>query len=115
FETVAPEVLDQLGFIYATGSFVDPIDPRTVSFIRKYRETYDTEADDFAFLGFDVTFFYVKALMTRGTNFASSFSQVDTHPISMDFDMRRAGPENGFRNEHAIMLQLKELQLVKAP
>lgn len=113
FETVSPAVLDQLDFTFAASTFIDLQDPKTQDFMVRYRELYDTDADEYALLGFDVTFYYLKALMMRGTNFSTSFSDVRTEPLHMDFDMSRAGPENGFRNQRAIMLQLRDLQLVR--
>ncbi len=115
FEAVAAVDLDQLGFTFAASTFVDMQDPRVKAFVEEFRDRYHTDADEYAFLGFDVTFYYLKALMTQGTNFYINFSQVRTEPLHMGFRMTSAGPENGFRNEHAIMLQQKDLQLVKAP
>jgi len=115
FETVAAEDLDLLGFLFAAGSFVDYEDPRTQAFVTAFRERYGSDADEYAFLGFDVTFYYLRALMTQGTGFAERFQLVRTEPLHLGFRMARAGPENGFRNEYAVMLRQQDLRLVKAP
>ena len=113
--SVPAPALDELNFMFASGSFIDRNDPATQAFISRFRELNSTEPDDYAFLGFDITFFFGKALLQRGTRFHEHFDAVQTRPLHMGFRFTRTGPENGYRNEYAIMLQQKELQLVKAP
>ncbi|MBL7950900.1 MAG: LysM peptidoglycan-binding domain-containing protein [Flavobacteriales bacterium] len=107
--------LDVLGFTFATASFSDPADPRLKRFTLAYRERFHADVDDYALLGFDVAFYYLKALFTEGILFPDHFAEVRTEPLHMGFRMTRTGPENGFRNEHAIMLQQKDLVLQKVP
>jgi LysM repeat protein len=114
-ETLAATDLDLLNFMFAAGSFTDPEDPRVKQFAQQFRDRFNTEPDEFAFLGFDISFFYLKALMLEGTNFWQRFNEVHTEPLQTGFRMTRTGPENGFRNEYAVMLQQKDLKLQKAP
>jgi ABC-type branched-subunit amino acid transport system substrate-binding protein len=113
--TGAATDLDLLGFQFAAGSFIDKEDPRVLDFLQRFRQRYSTEADEYAFQGFDVTFYYLKALLTQGMDLHEHFSEVRTEPLHLGFRMVRAGPENGFRNEYAVMLQQKDLRLQKAP
>lgn len=114
-ESVSATDLDALGYLFASGTWTDPTDPRLVAFTKTFRERFKTDVDEYALLGFDVTYYYLQALMTQGPAFPEQFPLVHTEPLHMGFRMTRTGPENGFRNEYAIMLQQKELQLVKAP
>ena len=114
-ETLAISDLDQLGFTYASATFIDPEDARVQAFANSFSERFQTQADEYALLGFDVTFQYGLALMRFGPRFADRLSEVRTEPLHMGFRMGRTGPENGLRNEYGIMLQLKDLQVVKAP
>ena len=114
-DPVAASDLDVLGFLFAGSTYADPTDPRIDQFTRVFRSRLKSPVDDYALLGFDVTYFYLKALMTQGIQFPEHFDLVHTEPLHMGFRMTRTGPENGFRNEHAIMLMQKDLQLVKAP
>jgi len=113
--SVAASDLDLLGYTFAASTFTDLADPRVERFVTAFRERYRTDADEYAFLGFDVTFYFLTALFTQGTGFADHFDQVRTEPLHMGFRMSRTGPENGFRNEHAIMVHQRELQLHRAP
>ena len=114
-DPVAANDLDLLGFMFAANTFADPADPRIDRFAQVFRTRLKSAVDDYALLGFDVTYFYLKALMTQGVEFPEHFELVRTEPLHMGFRMSRTGPENGFRNEHAVMLMQKDLQLVKAP
>jgi LysM repeat protein len=113
--SVAATDLDLLAFTFAASSFADPLDARLRTFTHAYRDRFKTDVDDYALLGFDVTFYYLKALLAEGLTFPDHFSEVHTEPLHMGFRMTRTGPENGFRNEFAIMLQQKDLLLQKAP
>lgn len=106
--------LEALDFTYAAGMFFDMSDPRVLDFTKAYRERYKSDVDEYALLGFDVTFFYLKALLSEGLGFAEHFDQVRTEPLHMGFRMSRAGAENGFRNEYAIMLEQEDLRLIRA-
>ena len=114
-DPVAAEDLDVLGFLFASGSFADPTDPRVARFTQRFRERFKTDVDEYALLGFDVTFYYGSALLTQGPDFDARFDLVHTQPLHMGFRMGRTGPENGFRNEHGIMLLQKDLKLGVAP
>ncbi len=115
YTSIASSDLDLLGFEFAAPSYTDREAPRTRAFVKAYRERYKTDVDEYAMLGFDVMFYYGKALMRFGTDFPQHFAEIHTEPLHMGFRMTRTGPENGFRNEHAIMLQQRDLKLVKAP
>lgn len=105
--------LDLLDFTFAAPTFFDPEDPRVRSFMAQYRKRFASDVDEYALLGFDVTFFYLKALMTQGLGFAEHFDLVRTEPLHMGFRMTRAGPENGFRNEYGIVLEQEDLRLIR--
>lgn len=115
FDIIAATDLDLLNFTFAASSFIDRNDPSVARFAAGFEERFKTIPDEYAFLGFDVTFFFLKGLMTRGVDLHRSFPMIQTQPLHMGFRMMQAGPENGYRNEHAIMLRQKDLRLVKAP
>jgi ABC-type branched-subunit amino acid transport system substrate-binding protein len=114
-ETVASADLDLLGFLFATATFTDHDDPLVQAFTRRFRERYHNDVDEYALLGFDVTLRYGLALMEHGAALADGIAQVHTRPLHLGFRMVRSGPENGWRNEHAVMLQQKDFRLSKAP
>lgn len=110
-ETVSHQDLETLGFMYASATFFDPEDPRTLDLVRTFRERFNNDVDEYALLGYDVTFFYGKALLREGGDFAQSLPRRYEHGVHMDFRMSRTGPENGYRNEGAIMLKQQDMKL----
>jgi len=105
-EPVALADLDLVGFTFAAGSFIDYADPALYRFTAAFRERFSTDVDEYALLGYDVTLHHGLGLM-NATELAG--------PLHMGFRQSRTGPENGQRNEYAIMLRVKDLRLVKAP
>lgn len=97
-----------------SSTFIDRSDPRVIGFIRRFRERFHTEPDEYAFLGFDVSFFYLSALRGVGRDLSGRFELVRTQPLHMGFRMQQAGIENGFRNESTFILHYAGLELKKA-
>jgi LysM repeat protein/ABC-type branched-subunit amino acid transport system substrate-binding protein len=114
-ETISASDLDLIGFLFPAATYTDRTDARDQAFVSAFQERFRTDADEYAYLGFDVTYQYLKALMDRGSELVAGLPEVDPKPLHMGFRMSRTGPENGYRNEYAIMLQQQDLQLVKAP
>ena len=110
--SVSVNDLEVLDFTYAAPAFFDEADPRTHAFLRAFQERFKTDVDSYALLGFDVTLYYLKALFTQGLGFTDHFAEVTVEPLHMGFRMSRTGPENGFRNEYAVMLEQEGLKLV---
>jgi LysM repeat protein len=106
--------LNALDVHVPASSFVDLNDPRVEHFIQQYRDRFLNEPGEYAFLGFDVTFFYLQALYLYGPAFPDHFNEVNTAPLHLGFRMRKAGDENGYRNESALMLHYKDMGLQKA-
>lgn len=104
-ETLELDDLVALHTCVPASTWVDHNDPRVQAFIAHYRDRFQNEPGDYAFLGFDVTCFYLSALMQQGRAFPEHFADVFTRPLHMSFDLHRAGEENGFRNENALMLR----------
>lgn len=104
-DPVAAPDLDLLGFTFAAGTFADPAEPAIQRFTQAFRQRFNTDIDDYALLGFDVTMHYGSELL--GQSAAAT-------PLHMGFRMSRTGPENGQRNEHGIMLRMRDLRLERA-
>ena len=114
-ETISATDLDLLGFLFAAASFADPMDERNRAFINGFQARFHTDVDEYAYLGYDVTYQYLSALKDRGSDVVKGLQDVMPRPLHMGLRMTRTGPENGYRNEHAIMLKQQDLMLIPAP
>lgn len=114
-ETLEATDLEKLKTRVPASTWIDHDDPRVQRFVRDYRARYQNEPGEYAFLGFDVSFYYLTALHTFGPDFPGHFAEVSTVPLHMAFRLLKAGAENGYRNENAVILQYQENGLRKAP
>ena len=113
-ETLEPQDMERVDLHVPASVFIDHHDPRVETFTRGFRDRFHTEPNDYAFLGFDVTMYYLTALMQEGTAFSERFAMVQTRPLHMRFHMVRAGMENGFRNESSLILEVQDMELRRA-
>jgi LysM repeat protein/ABC-type branched-subunit amino acid transport system substrate-binding protein len=114
-ETLEAADLEALKTCIPASTWIDHEDPRVQRFVRDYRALYQNEPGEYAFLGFDVSYFYLTALHQFGPDFPTHFAEVVTEPLHMSFKLFKSGVENGYRNENAVMLQYQEAGLRKAP
>ena len=108
---IEPSDLDRLHVHVPAATFVDHDDPRVVRFVREFRERFTADAGPYAFLGFDVAYFYGTALLQEGRSFADRFDTIATQPLHMGFRLKRMGQENGFGNEGTVVLVYRDLGL----
>ncbi|MCB0772971.1 MAG: LysM peptidoglycan-binding domain-containing protein [Flavobacteriales bacterium] len=93
---------------------LDYASPRVNDFISAYRAAFHNEPGEYAFLGYDVTLFYVQALMQFGKRFPEHYGEVAAQPIYLEMRMEKLGPENGWSNAAAVVLEYLPEGLVKA-
>lgn len=84
---------------------IDIDDLRVAAFIGAYRERYHNEPGEYAFLGYDVTLFYLSALMQFGKAFPAHLNEVQARPLHMTFDFTSLGAENGRSNTGSVVLR----------
>lgn len=114
-ETLSSTDLETLKTCIPASTWIDYNDPRVQHFIQDYRARFQNEPGEYAFIGFDVSYFYLKALRDHGPAFPDHFAEVSTNPLHMSFKLLKSGVENGYRNENAVILQYQDAGLRKAP
>lgn len=107
-DVLQPADLDELDLHVPAAAYADRQSPAVRAFVERFRSAYGTDAGPYAFLGFDVTMFYLTALYEDGPGFPERMDPVLTTPLHMGFRMRRLGMENGFGNESAVMLEYRD-------
>lgn len=104
-EPLESQKLEQLRTCVPASTWVDHASPAVQRFVGAYRGRFQNEPGDYAFLGFDVTYFYLRGLMVFGSDLPDHFSEVDARPLHMAFKLVKTGEENGYRNESVTLLQ----------
>jgi LysM repeat protein len=94
--------------------FIDRSSPAVAAFTAKYRERFHNEPGEYAFMGYDVALYFIGAEMQFGDGFAQHYAQVQADPLFLGFRMEKLGPENGWSNANAVMLEYRPEGIRKA-
>ncbi len=94
--------------------YIDYNSPAVDAFIAAYRTRFHNEPGEYAFLGYDVALYYLQAEMQFGKSFPMHYAEVHAASLYLDFRMQKLGPENGWSNSSAVMLEYKPDGLFRA-
>ena len=112
FESIEYNQIKNLSLHFASPTYIDYENWRVKSFIRKYRETYQTEPGIYSYQGYDIMFYFISAMKEHGKNFQFCMSPYDNAPspkgLSLFFDFGRTGLKNGFENNGIFILKYNE-------
>jgi len=107
------EYLHALEFRYATAFYIDYVNPAVQNFLLQYRKMYSTEptmltglggissnAYQFAFLGYDITFYFMSAMKRYGKGFGRCITDFRMPLLQSDFRFEKIDPLSGYMNKH---------------
>ena len=79
---------------------VDYTDPEIISFLNKFRKTFNTEPAEtsFAWIGYDITTYFISGLALHGKRFLGNPGMHNPRLLHAKFDFRRDSGINGFEN-----------------
>ena len=95
--------------------YIDMTKRSVLEWVEKYRITYKSEPDEFAFMGYDVSIFYLCGLAQFGKEFWNHLNNIEAPLIAHVFDFVSTGVESGFENRHTEIMSLSgdgELKIV---
>ena len=97
-----------LGFQVVTDGFVDYTKPLVQNFVINFRSQYgkEPESSKYAFLGYDVTKFFIYALANYGKDFNKCVEFVNPELIENQMHFKRV-TDGGFENVEWSILQQK--------
>ena len=127
FMNLDMEYLYAMEFRYATAFYIDYKKQDVQKFLQKYRKTYFTEptmltglgeissnAYQHAFLGYDVTFYFMSALKKYGKGFGQCIQDFRLPMLQSDFHFEKTDPYSGYINTHIdIYKYSKDYTVVK--
>ena len=92
--------------------------PQAIDFHKKYRRTYSKEIVNrypkYAILGFDIAYYFLKALNLYGTDIDNRIGEMEYDPIQTGFKFERANNWGGFINRKVFFVHFsKDYQLQK--
>ena len=117
WETLDPETdyLVNLNYHQYSSTWVDYSNPAIKYFQKKFQSRFSTEPenDKYAFLGYDMTFFFVKALMDYGHDFGPCIGNKANKSEAL-FDFKKSGSKEGYENTHLNILKIEDYHWVDA-
>jgi hypothetical protein len=92
-----------------TNHFIDYSSPEVIEFVSRFRKSFSTEPDHYAFIGHDILLFFGRGLMEHGNLLPLNFHRINKKGLlSSDFDLFKTGPESGYENNKAFVVQYKD-------
>jgi LysM repeat protein len=95
-------------------SFVDYTNNDVRDFIIKFRQRFRAEpkANKYAFIGFDVTYFFLSAFRTYGDDFEKCIPYLHIRGLAGDFHFTRQKGK-GFENDYVDIYRLDNYQMIR--
>jgi len=100
FDSVDYEYYHSMNLHLSVTNYVDYQRPEVKSFLARYRALYRTEPSPFAFQGYDVGAFFLRALYTKGPHFEYCLERglIPAQPLQSSFHFQKISPEGGYLN-----------------
>ncbi len=106
--------LSNLNTVTFSSDYLQYNTPKTQKFVWDYRNSFSTEPDQYAFIGFDITYYFLHNLFLFDKNI---FQCIENNPMKMlqnGFYFKRIH-NNTFENTYWNLLKYNNLELYKIP
>ncbi len=113
FENIEADVFSKLHLHLPANFYVDYDNIDVKNFIRKFREKYQAEPGQMAFLGYDICYYYLNLLNNRGLNFHTTLWQTKGQGLSTGFEFFRENAEKGYENKATSIIKYDDNKLLK--
>jgi len=99
FNSLDPELLYHLNFTMFSPYFVDYKKKSVDSFIVNYRDRFLCEPNDFSFSGYDICFYFSKAISEFGNDFTDHVNDLNAKMLlQSNYYFKRPNAFGGFEN-----------------
>ncbi|MFV0545019.1 MAG: LysM peptidoglycan-binding domain-containing protein [Bacteroides sp.] len=113
------ETFFDLDTYFYSSFYTNNLFPAAIHFTKAYHKWYSKDMlpncyPQYAMLGFDTGFFFIKGLNRFGSTFESNLNRVDVTPIQTGFNFERVNNWGGFVNKKAFFVRFtRNYELVK--
>jgi len=105
--------MDNLNLSYFSSGYVDYESDNIQEFIYNFRNNFNSEPDNYAFSGFDITYFFLNALYYLDKDINTCIEQFPMELTQGRYSFQRVGNTNNYVNNYWHLLQIKQLEKVK--
>ncbi len=113
YKSIEPHDLVTFNFHSFANSFIDYQEAGVKTFLEKFRNTYYTEPDENAFKGYDIGFYFNKALFQFGLNFESCLPDFNQRTLGTQFKFKH-DVNNGYENSYLNIIKFEDYSLKDA-
>lgn len=99
YSSIQIEQFHNLKLKYIAPYYTDYTDTKTLHFVEKYKDNFGTEPDNFGFQGYDVTMYFLTALITYGNDFSDCLPYLHTFQMQGNYHFEKLSQFGGYMNE----------------
>jgi len=105
---------NNMNLTYFATDYIDYNSPRVKSFINKFYNNYKTEPDIFGFSGFDITYYFLNALLMLDHNLTNCLEYVPQRLLLGRYDFEKDDGPN-YQNTSWSLIRYQDLDRRKLP
>ena len=110
FETIESGLLEKFNVHLPSSYFIDSESSQVKNFRLKYRNTFNTEPNKFAFQGYDVAFFYLCGMLTYGNGLIDNIRKLKLQGLHNNYNHTSLGIKYGHENSSVYVLKFQDYQ-----
>jgi hypothetical protein len=106
YQSIEIDYLQSMNVHIFTPDFYDYSDPHIRDFVRRFRESFNTEPGIYAFKGVQTGYFFFSALAHFGKSFPNCLEQINALGFDSPFRfMQPSGSSGGWENQHSTLFR----------
>ena len=105
YKSIQTEYFYNTNMNYLSSYFIDYKSSTVNGFIRKFRQNFSAEPDNFSFQGYDVAFYFMSALLKYGHDFIPHISSVKVELLQDNFNFIKHTEFGGYINEGLFLVK----------
>jgi LysM repeat protein/ABC-type branched-subunit amino acid transport system substrate-binding protein len=111
FETLEVKYLVSLHLTQCASHFVDHSDTIVEQFETRFIERYKTVPNAYAYNGFDISWFFMNALLNYGVDFEDCMNNLEINNMSTEYHFKQNG-EGAYENSYLNIYQYDDFRVV---
>lgn len=99
FQSISDEFFHNLKLHYVAPYWTDYQNPETIRFLNKFKSHFYMEPDNFGMQGYDVSFYFLSALMEYGKDFMGCLPYHQVHLAQGNYRFEKVSEYGGYMNQ----------------
>ncbi len=110
------QLYNNLDLTYFSSYYIDTTSWQVKDFQKRFLNSFKITPDEYAYAGFDITWFFVKALADYNKHFEHCLPKINAMMMENGYSFRKAGPAGtNFENTMWNILKIKDFKITRLP